>query len=131
MCGFICLTQATDNDCIENVDVSLRDEYEIHFMILSATCLMWFTRILTKDGHGVQVTEFLQLTDFVAEMETEHAISTDMDSLRHRPGPTPATVKPIYHNTGDDSHLPIALTSSATSKKPNLIVPARFLASEM
>ena len=49
-----------------------------------------------------QVTEFLQLTEFVVEEEPQHAPASAaaIDSLRNRPGPTPATVKPIYHNTG-------------------------------
>ena len=47
------------------------------------------------------MTEFLQLTEFVNEEDEAHASSTAVsDSLRDRPGPTPATVKPVYHNTG-------------------------------
>lgn len=49
------------------------------------------------------MTEFLQLTEFVNEEEKAHASSTTVsDSLRNRPGPTPATFKPVYHNTATD-----------------------------
>jgi hypothetical protein len=49
-----------------------------------------------------QVVVFLQLTDFVNEDDRqEHAPpACANEALRNRPGPTPATVKPIYHNTG-------------------------------
>ena len=49
-----------------------------------------------------QVIEFLQLTEFVAEEEPQHAASSAsaIDALRNRPGPRPDTVKRIYHNTG-------------------------------
>lgn len=55
-----------------------------------------------------QVLMFLQLTDFVNEDETQdHAPPASAnEALRNRPGPTPATVKPIYHNTGSLRKLP-------------------------
>jgi hypothetical protein len=49
-----------------------------------------------------QVIEFLQLTEFVAEEEPQHATpsASAIDAFRNRPGPRPDTVKRIYHNTG-------------------------------
>jgi hypothetical protein len=50
-----------------------------------------------------QVVSFLQLTDFVADEEPEGVLSSAAQAkLSGRPGPTPATVKPVYHNTALD-----------------------------
>ena len=62
-----------------------------------------------------QVIEFLQLTEFVAEEEPQHAApsASAIDVLRNRPGPRPDTVKRIYHNTGASTldHPMISLQS--------------------
>lgn len=48
------------------------------------------------------VTEFLQLTEFVHEELQTDSASGAAEALRNRPGPTPDTVRPVYHSTALD-----------------------------